>query len=256
MGLLRHLRAAVLAGKPRSKTLNWRGRWWNRLASDLQNAIPDTSTAVPGQSSALRRFGLFGTSSALQVDVLQVTPAQLLNADERRSVVAPSADKPARVPELHTVQYLFESPRDGTDPETAALPGLVRRNWTGKPPRPIGWTTASGRPRAAAADSGDPLAIAAPGLDPAEDTSLHVPEVVGLEFRYFDGSGWAGQWNSLTQRSLPAAVEVRLTLKPAESARAARRAATAPPEDEPPAPGTSPSRRSNGPPARRRRTGC
>jgi hypothetical protein len=45
-----------------------------------------------------------------------------------------------------------------------------------------------------------------------------VPEVVGVEFRYFDGQGWSDEWNSLTRKSLPMAVEVVLRLKRAEPA--------------------------------------
>ena len=40
------------------------------------------------------------------------------------------------------------------------------------------------------------------------------PEVIGAEFQYYDGSGWASEWNSLTRRSLPVAVVVRLQVLP------------------------------------------
>jgi len=39
-----------------------------------------------------------------------------------------------------------------------------------------------------------------------------VPEVVRLQFRYFDGNGWTSQWSSLSRKSLPVAVEVTVQL--------------------------------------------
>jgi hypothetical protein len=34
------------------------------------------------------------------------------------------------------------------------------------------------------------------------------PEVVGLEFRYFDGTEWLSEWNSQEMNGLPLAVEI------------------------------------------------
>jgi hypothetical protein len=42
------------------------------------------------------------------------------------------------------------------------------------------------------------------------------PEVVKLRFRYFDGSRWRNSWDSLKQKGLPMAVEVRLSLRSLE----------------------------------------
>ena len=39
-----------------------------------------------------------------------------------------------------------------------------------------------------------------------------VPEVVALEFRYYDGQGWRSSWNSLEQKSLPVAVEISMKI--------------------------------------------
>ena len=43
-----------------------------------------------------------------------------------------------------------------------------------------------------------------------------VPEVVWLEFRYFDGTTWRGSWNSQSEGRLPVAVELRFELKEPE----------------------------------------
>jgi hypothetical protein len=44
-----------------------------------------------------------------------------------------------------------------------------------------------------------------------------VPEVIGLEFRYFDGNAWTGNWNSMERKSLPAAVEVLVRMQDSDS---------------------------------------
>jgi prepilin-type N-terminal cleavage/methylation domain-containing protein len=40
----------------------------------------------------------------------------------------------------------------------------------------------------------------------------HIPEVVSCRFAYFDGSGWASNWDSRTGRTLPGAVRIELSL--------------------------------------------
>jgi prepilin-type N-terminal cleavage/methylation domain-containing protein len=197
-----------------------------QISSDLKSAIPDHAAGLLGQSASLRRFGLFGTQRALQVDVLQVTPSQLV-ANPRPHETSFAPGRTGRVPELHTVQYLFEEPRERTGPEGLDLTGLVRRE--------LDWETPGSEAAAETARDGlktrptsvvDPMDISAGGLDPTDDSLLRVPEVVGLEFRYYDGSGWASQWNSLTQKSLPVAIEVSLSLKTAPEAGPKRRAKT------------------------------
>lgn len=201
------------------------------ISSDLKSAIPDHAAGLLGQSASLRRFGLFGTQRALQVDVLQVTPAQLA-ANSRPQEPSFAAGPPVRVPELHTVQYLFQESPEGPSPEGAALTGLVRRE--------LDWETPSSADSGAGGrESGknrpiaivDPMNISPDGLDPADDSLLQVPEVIGLEFRYYDGGGWVDQWNSLTQKSLPVAIEVTLRLKTTERAGGKRRT-PAPTADE------------------------
>jgi hypothetical protein len=73
---------------------------------------------------------------------------------------------------------------------------------------------------------GDPLReLRAPtvgrGSDTGNDANLlssilerdEVPEVVWLEFRYFDGASWQSSWNSESQGRLPVAIEVRFELE-------------------------------------------
>jgi len=222
-----------------------------QISDDLASAIPDTATGLPGAGGSIRRFGLFGTDKTLQVDVLQVTPAQAAAiATPSREPEALTGTSP-QVPELHTVQYWLAEPRlqqprqskadrskpqrskpDREEPEprepgaSAALSGLIRRelDWetpsdepaapglARMPTQPSSGGRRSGFPRAALGTP-DPTSIVGPEADPEDSSILEVPEVVGLQFRYFDGTGWAGQWNSLERKSLPVAVEVTLELR-------------------------------------------
>jgi prepilin-type N-terminal cleavage/methylation domain-containing protein len=231
-----------------------------QISEDLSSAIPDTATGLPGAGGSIRRFGLFGTDKTLQVDVLQVTPAQAA----RLAALSPEPEAltgtAPQVPELHTVQYWLanpsrEAPRQGKpemgqpeqqEPEreelepqesgaAAALSGLIRRelDWetpldepAGRgsprtPTRPASGGRTSRFPRAALGPA-DPMSIVGPAADPEDSSILQVPEVAGLQFRYFDGTSWASQWNSLERKSLPVAIEVTLDLqKPAAGARGA-----------------------------------
>ena len=81
-----------------------------QFSDDLHSAIPDSATGMPGASASVRRFGLFGTERALQVDVLQVTPAQGISASMSRGQLPLGLQRGPQVPELHTVQYWFEEP--------------------------------------------------------------------------------------------------------------------------------------------------
>ena len=43
---------------------------------------------------------------------------------------------------------------------------------------------------------------------------LLAPEVAAIEFRYFDGTEWAEEWDTSTRGGLPVAVEVAIALRP------------------------------------------
>lgn len=52
---------------------------------------------------------------------------------------------------------------------------------------------------------------AAPSV-PDEYSKLLAPEIVGLEFRYFDGTAWTNEWDSEELQYFPTAIEVLLTI--------------------------------------------
>ncbi len=195
-----------------------------QIADDLQSAIQDPIPGLPDRrwgDAQRRRFGFSGTSSGLRVDVLQITPRQ----GSRIPVGAagqPTDAPAARVPELRTIFYTFTSASSAIDdPESAtpAMPrGLVRRELDFETPiddHDESGTGASlvGENPFEDADRRNPLA----GQDSSstaavDDRWIWVPEVVSVQFRYFDGVGWTSSWNSLQRNSLPVAVEVRIGL--------------------------------------------
>ncbi|MCL2624527.1 MAG: type II secretion system protein GspJ, partial [Planctomycetaceae bacterium] len=51
---------------------------------------------------------------------------------------------------------------------------------------------------------------------------MSAPEVVGCWFRYYDGSQWRDNWNSLNRRGLPVAIEITLKMMPLSDVRKLR----------------------------------
>ena len=196
-----------------------------QLSDDLHGAIQDPIPGVPAEtrtSTPLRRFVLSGSSQQLRLDVLQLTPLQgnlTPVGDSEQFLREPSA---ARVPELRTVTYTFQEPLVSSDTDIESLPGLVRREQDFETPAATepGLDPASPLSGRGISPSGIPS-----GTSPGEAASpdslgpelvdasiIWVPEVVSLQFRYSDGSGWTSDWNSLSRKSLPVAVEVAIQL--------------------------------------------
>ncbi len=199
-----------------------------QIADDLQSAIQDPIPGLadrPWGDAQRRRFGFSGTSSELRVDVLQITPRQ----GSRIPVGAAGQTSDAlaaRVPELRTIFYSFtsaSSSMDDPESQVAAMPpGLIRREldfetpiddqdeWGSGPESGtsfVGDDPFEDAERQRQVDGGNGNASAA-----VDDRWTVVPEVVSVQFRYFDGVGWTSSWNSLQRNSLPVAVEVRIGL--------------------------------------------
>ncbi len=197
-----------------------------QISDDLHAAVQDpiggTSTETPG-SVPVRRFGLSGSQHELRFDVLQVTPQQGNPVPAGNWQPAMGEVSIARVPELRTIYYEFSDPVlfEGTDDNSPT--GLIRRELDFE--TPVGQADEQGFVDSAfATDSLGGLAggdEALPGTssnDPVDTSVVWVPEVVGVEFRYFDGNAWTGAWSSLQRKSLPVAVEVTLRMADSDAA--------------------------------------
>ncbi len=199
-----------------------------QIADDLQSAIQDPIPGLPDRSwgdAQRRRFGFSGTSNGLRVDVLQITPRQ----GSRIPVGAagqPTDAPAARVPELRTIFYTFTSASSAIDDPESAIPampsGLVRRELDFETPIDDQDELGTGPATGASLVGGSSFEDAdqrstLDGQDSSSTTAVDdrwiwVPEVVSVQFRYFDGVGWTSSWNSLQRNSLPVAVEVRIGL--------------------------------------------
>jgi len=162
----------------------------------------------------VRRFGLFGSAHSLQVDIIQLG-ALPASDQESPSTVADALDQPlaAEAYELRTVRYEFVGATELEEAGPAGRPGLTRREFDFKtPPEPT--AEAAVQEEAPAFDMaedqtpGELSVLESLAPDPNDNTITWVPEVISLEFRYFDGYMWSSTWNSIQRKSLPAAVEV------------------------------------------------
>lgn len=145
------------------------------------------------------RPGLVGNQYQLQFDVsrlprLEEYVPMLLDTTQQQGL----QDMPS---DIKTVSYYVQQVGQGSvvdsisklnDANAAAAGGLVRRQLD----REI---------TAFAWENGDTLRLEQSG-------DLLAPEVVQIEFAYFDGTQWLFEWNSDTYGALPMAINIRLTL--------------------------------------------
>ena len=214
-----------------------------QLSEDLHAAIEDGPGDRPsdewamlsGDVASVRRFGLLGTRSTMQIDVLAVIPPEdgpRLDAD-----VTTAGQGALQVPELRTIYYTFVA--EASAPEAADLALSAEPDQTGSNQPESGqlgltrleldFETPYANDYSVSFDDEPTSATASSAED---DSVLRMPEVVRLEFRYFDGSGWSDTWDSLQRGSLPVAVEVTLQVKPFEEPDAAVDVAPQPEETE------------------------
>lgn len=141
--------------------------------------------------------GLYGNQYELQVDV-----SRLPRVDQYDPTLAAAGTSMTDIPsDVKTVSYYLLS--DTTNNSAGAMAsgtgqaGLVRRQLDRAVTR---W----------AADNGD--------LDRVDTSGENIaPEVVWLEFSYFDGTEWLLEWDSDEIGGLPLAVEIVIGIAPAKS---------------------------------------
>ena len=224
------------------------------VTDDLACAIQDPlHPAREANASAVRRFGLSGTNTSIRIDVLQINPFRPGSTTVQYGVQAP---------ELKTVYYDFSllSPDGGgltrreLDFETpTGLPNQQNgiganmgdgyddtesRTVIGSETRSLAdYGGASLTDRVATANTSrsrqQPMPMMSPEMQAANAAAryaaneklqleMSATEVVGCWFRYYDGSQWRDNWNSLNQRGLPVAIEITLKMMPLAEARTLR----------------------------------
>ncbi len=200
-----------------------------QLSDDLVGAIQDPVFVDPRshEPSGARRFGLFGTSTELRIDVLQIPAFQLAptpTAEEMENTTKPHK---LQAPELRTVYYTFNDSASVDSKLPDSRVGLTRRELDFETPEEVDPEKLTGMaeislPAATFDQPVEPLAAAAAApaastfdqlLDVGMDSGvMWAPEVMSLNFRYFDGSKWHKSWDSLARKGLPVAVEMTLAV--------------------------------------------
>ncbi len=216
------------------------------LSDDLGAAVQDPIHPTPDSDSGLyyvRRFGLHGDATSLQIDVVQPNLlVETAGLDENRAAAA-SSSKPARpqVPELKTVFYEFVPPNalapSAADRSGAAVPrtavrkyGLSRKELSYEAPDPdnpisdegqndssFSFEPAAGSPEKETSFSpAEPQPfLTAPQLAMLiDDSTVWMPEVVDFRLRYYDGKKWFSSWDSIKRNGLPTAIEADIKLMP------------------------------------------
>lgn len=143
--------------------------------------------------------GLIGDAQKLTVHVSR--PARGMNYQPVLS--AGGAD--VRTSDLQSITYFLANPSAG------GLEGAVGQRATSGQP------TASG-PQGLARLVGDRMAIEYADIERdvetlAQAAEIIAPEVISLQFRYFDGLNWLAEWDSVSAQRLPNAVEITLGLR-------------------------------------------
>jgi hypothetical protein len=163
----------------------------------------DASTTSDGQTTDPNAAlcprpqpGLYGLSDVLQVDVSRLPRLDQLSTDVIQS---PGSPMPDRVSDLKTITYYVIPPENAQvistpDGGTIVRSGLVRRELD----------------RAVSAYAAEL------GILDTMDTQVEplAPEVVAVEFSYFDGTEWLDYWDSQEMGGLPWAVEIWLYVRP------------------------------------------
>ena len=206
-----------------------------QLSDDLAAAIQDP-VFVGGKAyapSGARRFGLYGNASELRIDVLQIPAFQVAPTPTAKEMEDTTEPRKLQAPELRTVYYSFyESvPVDETLPN--ARVGLTRSELDFETPEELDETGLAGFAEVSLAEDTPPEEVVTGSSTTTFDQLLEVemdsslmwaPEVVALQFRYFDGARWRSSWDSLDRKGLPVAVEMTFGVASLEDADEIRNA--------------------------------
>jgi hypothetical protein len=146
--------------------------------------------------------GICGNQFQLQVDVSRLPRIeqyqQMYAADAATSMVDIPSD-------IKTVTYYVKTPEMGVSGVTASTAGLAsmtdpNAHAVGLVRREVDRAVTS-----AALANGDTARLENAG-------EMLAPEVVGIEFRYFDGIEWRLEWDSTVEKSLPLAIQILLAM--------------------------------------------
>lgn len=229
--------ATGLTGDPATGTTENSAMGMTSDSASSSSGDDETSQSESDEAATTRRFGLFGSSRTLRLDVLQVDPrhvyrlASITSLSEEQNVGSllfedtldeENVSPVGKAAELRTIEYSFVAKQeDEINPQTPVEDSLSETSTsaseeTKRPPRP-GLTRRELSFDMVVEEDGSLLDdVGLEEIDPEEPfdpNECYLPEVIDLSFRYYDGGGWTNSWDSLTRKSLPVAVEITFKLK-------------------------------------------
>lgn len=179
----------------------------NQLADDIQAARYVAPQAADDASTASPILGIFGTTTDLRIDRAAIEQWEMLarRAESMAQDTFP-AERPPYESMPQTVRYVLGDGKELLAAEMAergvqeqqlaqSYAGLYREQTA-----TAAWIEQNSTD--ATAGSAEDLA----------DAELFAPEVVSIEFAYFDGEALLTEWDCSLEERLPDAIEIRLTL--------------------------------------------
>lgn len=168
-------------------------------SSTQTQTITIASTDETLQSTSV---GLIGDARKLTVHVNR--PARDLNYQP----VLSAGGVGSRTSDLQSITYFL------ADPAGSGLEGIVGQRAMQMNSGPYSFTGPQGLVRLV----GDRMAIEYADIESDLNTlalaaEIIAPEVISLEFRYFDGLNWAAEWDSVALQRLPNAVEITVGMR-------------------------------------------
>lgn len=189
-------------------------------AAELAEAAEDLGGDAASQALLAGEAGLYGDAWGLQLDISRLPRIDALLAAWQLADAAQATDSLALAgtgSDLKTVIY-YVAGNTALRAETLAAgqPSAVSATSAISPGELI---PATGGLVRREMDRQSAVFAAEQGLLAAGEQTDDVvaPEVVALQFRYFDGVEWLDEWDSEVQGGLPVAVEIGLCLRRAEA---------------------------------------
>lgn len=164
----------------------------------------DTSSATQSASSTIA--GIYGFEDSLQVDV-----ARLPRADEYVQSSTDNSASAAPPSDVRTVSYFLSG-----SASTSSIPAASGSSLSGTG---LARTELDRAMSMYATTQGDTTTS-------GSNAVILAPEVVALEFQYFDGTSWNTSWDSTANSGLPQAVKISIALSDPAAATTANGSAT------------------------------
>lgn len=193
------------------------------MAQDIRSAVvqskqdlsklplpePDKTTDLAMAVNVPARPGIYGNQYELQIDVARLPRQEEFLAMPTGSGIVPGFPFGQIPSDVKNVTYYVQT--DGSV-FGAAAPNLVTSDLAQATNAATGGSGLVRRQldRAVAqwaVSNGNAL-----GLEQAGE--ILAPEVLGVEFRYFDGLEWRTEWDTEAEQKLPVAIEITLSMQP------------------------------------------